>query len=147
MPFVKTLSIDHKDRPYFPWSIPSCRLCESITLDGNVTFLTGDNGVGKSTLLESLALKLKDLNVLTLMPPLKDSEAAQTVMPSLEVNLVRQPLQAHLIRAEDLGRKIEKYYAHVDDWAKKMELEEDIDEFRTKGVRFFETESFGFQRT
>jgi predicted ATPase len=45
----------------FPYSLPAVRNLESLPFHPNVTFLVGENGTGKSTLLEALAVSC-DLN-------------------------------------------------------------------------------------
>lgn len=43
----------------FPFSVPSIRSLERLTLDAPVTLLVGENGSGKSTFLEGLAIATK----------------------------------------------------------------------------------------
>lgn len=57
MPFLKSLRVSCPDDE-FPFSVPSIRaLEEGIRLHPKVTFLVGENGMGKSTLLEGIADK------------------------------------------------------------------------------------------
>jgi predicted ATPase len=44
---------EHADR--FPFSVPVVRTLEQLSLDAPVTFLVGENGSGKSTILEGIA--------------------------------------------------------------------------------------------
>lgn len=44
------------DETAYPFTIPSVRALESLNLDASVTFLIGENGSGKSTIIEALAL-------------------------------------------------------------------------------------------
>jgi predicted ATPase len=39
----------------FPFDVPAVAAVESLALDAPVTFLAGDNGTGKSTLVEAIA--------------------------------------------------------------------------------------------
>ena len=39
----------------FPWTIPAMRMIDRLRLDRPVTLITGDNGSGKSTILEAIA--------------------------------------------------------------------------------------------
>lgn len=57
MPFLSRLQVDIPDDGY-PFSIPAIRALErGLELHPKVTFLVGENGTGKSTLLEGLADK------------------------------------------------------------------------------------------
>ncbi|YCM43125.1 AAA family ATPase [Verrucomicrobiaceae bacterium 227] len=57
MPFLKSLSVRCPDDE-FPFSVPSIRSLEGgMKLHPKVTFLVGENGMGKSTLLEGIADK------------------------------------------------------------------------------------------
>jgi predicted ATPase len=57
MPFLSRLQVDAPDDAH-PFSIPAIRALErGLELHPKVTFLVGENGTGKSTLLEGLADK------------------------------------------------------------------------------------------
>lgn len=43
------------DRNSYPFSIPAVRTITSLSFRGNVTFFVGENGSGKSTILEAIA--------------------------------------------------------------------------------------------
>lgn len=45
----------------YPFNIPAIKNLDELNFDKNVTFLIGENGVGKSTFIEALAISL-DLN-------------------------------------------------------------------------------------
>lgn len=59
MPFIRSLAINcPNSSDSFPFSIPAIRALETpLKLHPKVTFLAGENGMGKSTLLEGLADK------------------------------------------------------------------------------------------
>lgn len=46
------------ERNHYPFNIKCIKELKDITLNSNVTFLYGENGVGKSTLLEAIAVNL-----------------------------------------------------------------------------------------
>ena len=58
-PFLKSVSL-HRDWvqsfEVFPYSIPAIKNLHTLDLHPNVTFFVGENGTGKSTLLEAIAV-------------------------------------------------------------------------------------------
>ena len=47
---------DEKDRSIYPFSLPVVKNLERLKFNKNITFFVGENGTGKSTLLEAIAL-------------------------------------------------------------------------------------------
>lgn len=47
----------HVDRISYPYNIPSIHSLDKLTFRSPVTFIVGDNGSGKSTFIESIAIK------------------------------------------------------------------------------------------
>ena len=59
--FIKRIIFERdkvSDFSKYPFSIPIINNFESLDFHSNVTFLIGENGVGKSTLIEAIALSL-----------------------------------------------------------------------------------------
>lgn len=55
-PFLRTIRCrSGADEGRFPFSVPAIRSLESLDLPGPVTFFVGENGSGKSTVLEAIA--------------------------------------------------------------------------------------------
>lgn len=55
--YIRQALIDGQtDSSLYPFNIPAVRRLESLEFDQPVTFLVGENGSGKSTILESLAV-------------------------------------------------------------------------------------------
>jgi predicted ATPase len=57
--FLKTLILRREDVPTFeryPFSIPAVRALHSLDLHESVTYFVGENGTGKSTLIEAIAV-------------------------------------------------------------------------------------------
>ena len=54
--YLKTEAIDSDN--LFPFNLPAVRMIEELVFHPNVTFLVGENGMGKSTLLEGIAIEL-----------------------------------------------------------------------------------------
>ncbi len=63
MPILRDARLDLsrvEDAEVFPFALPAVRaLRERLTFHPKVTFLIGENGAGKSTILEALAAKLE----------------------------------------------------------------------------------------
>lgn len=59
--YVKSLSLKEEEIPsfdLFPYNLPAVRELNELTFHPNVTYMIGENGMGKSTLLEGLAIAL-----------------------------------------------------------------------------------------
>lgn len=54
--FIRYIKIDDVDDSSYPFSIPAVKDIESISFDSPVTFFVGENGSGKSTIVESIAV-------------------------------------------------------------------------------------------
>ncbi|MED1557870.1 AAA family ATPase [Bacillus paramycoides] len=60
-PFLKSVSLQKENIPSFsayPYCLPAIRTLQSLVFHPNVTFIIGENGTGKSTLLEGIAVSL-----------------------------------------------------------------------------------------
>ncbi len=61
VPYVRKISLNRESVPSFdryPFHIPSIQSLTDLSLHPNVTFIVGENGMGKSTLLEGIAMAL-----------------------------------------------------------------------------------------
>ena len=103
MPYIGSININTERTKPFPYDIPAIRYAKDINLNAPVTFFIGDNGTGKSTLIETLAFRLQ-------LPHMDGSgyfknsfDAAKTLLPYLEVNYERQRSIGFFFRAEDFG--------------------------------------------
>lgn len=106
MPYIASFSITTERNNPFPYSIPAVKHAKNITLPSSVNFIIGDNGTGKSTLLEALAYRLQ-------LPHMdgggynkKGFEAARTLLPYLEVIWQIERSVGFFFRAEDFGNLI-----------------------------------------
>ena len=60
-PYVRSVILNREDIPAFseyPFNLPSIRTLNQLTFHPKVTYLVGENGMGKSTLLEAIAVSL-----------------------------------------------------------------------------------------
>lgn len=58
--FIKEVQINWEEVPNkneYPFNIPAIKNIKAITFKKNVTFLVGENGAGKSSILEAIAIK------------------------------------------------------------------------------------------
>ncbi len=90
------------DRSHFPFALPALREFERIELTAPVTFLVGENGSGKSTFIEALALRAK-LPPATGMPLEHDPTLAPVHPLALAFRLGWKPRTkfGFFLRAED----------------------------------------------
>jgi len=59
--YIRRIHLRHDSIPSFkqyPFSIPSIRLLYELSFHPHVTYIVGENGMGKSTLLEAIAISL-----------------------------------------------------------------------------------------
>lgn len=103
MSYLASIGIETDKTHPFPYDIPAVRHAKSLALSETVTFIVGDNGTGKSTLLETLAFRLQ-------LPHLDGSgyekrafQAAVTLLPYLQLEWRIHRSIGFFFRAEDLG--------------------------------------------
>ena len=61
MVFLKGIRLNEKegiDRKHYPFNIPALRDFEELPFESPVTFFVGENGMGKSTLIEAIAIAM-----------------------------------------------------------------------------------------
>lgn len=54
--FIRSVKVEKADVSVYPFSIPAVKALGSIELSSPVTFFVGENGSGKSTIIESIAV-------------------------------------------------------------------------------------------
>lgn len=108
MPFLRSLSINTSRQQPFPFNVPAVRHVRHIAIDHRITIFTGDNGTGKSTLLESIALAMNIPLIGDHIGKRYDFNAARLLQPHLQLEQVRKPLRGFFFRAEDFGDYIHK---------------------------------------
>jgi len=103
MSLLSSFGIHSERSNPFPYDITAVRHARDIDLSNPVTFFIGDNGTGKSTLLETLAFRLQLPHMDGVDYSKSGFEAARTLVPHLELQWqVERPL-GFFFRAEDFG--------------------------------------------
>lgn len=106
MPYLASLRIETDKSNPFPFNIDAVKFAKNIEFTTPVTFIIGDNGTGKSTLLEALAYRLQ-------LPHMDGSnyakigfEAAKSLLSYLKLEWhIDRPI-GFFFRAEDFGNLI-----------------------------------------
>lgn len=108
MPFLRSLSFNTTQTQPFPFNVAAIRHGRNIAIDSRITIFTGDNGTGKSTLLESIAVRMNTPLIGDHIGKRDDFNAARLLQPYLQLEQVRKPLNGFFFRAEDFGDYIYK---------------------------------------
>jgi predicted ATPase len=103
MAFIRSFSINTDKQHPFPFNIPAIKYAREVALSESVTIFVGDNGTGKSTLLESLACRLNVPLIGGFMGEEKSFTAARILKPCLEITWRRETAKGFFFRAEDFS--------------------------------------------
>ena len=108
MSFIKSLHMDCAQSEPFPYDVPAIKYAKHLDFGSTITFIIGDNGTGKSTLLETLAFRLQ-------LPHLDGSTyergtfwAAKKLVNDLEIEFNIERTIGFFFRAEEFGNQINK---------------------------------------
>jgi len=103
MPYIKSLHINTIKTKPFPFNVPAIKFAKHLDLSNKINFIIGDNGTGKSTLIESIAFRLQ-------LPHIDGSEyskasfqAAIKLASFLELKFNLDRPIGFFFRAEDFG--------------------------------------------
>lgn len=103
MSYIAKFSIEADRTNPFPFNIPGVRFARDVSLSNQVNFFVGDNGTGKSTLLETLAFRLQLPHIDGSGYSKKSFEAAIKLAPYLDLTYhIERPI-GFFFRAEDFG--------------------------------------------
>ena len=103
MAYLNSIHINtYKTHP-FPYDIPAIKYAKNIDLSNPITFLVGENGTGKSTLLETIACRLQLPHMDGSGYNKKSFDAAKTLLPYLELEWNMERSIGFFFRAEDFG--------------------------------------------
>lgn len=103
MIYLRSASLSESaQRGEYPFSVPALRDMERIEFTTPVTMLVGENGSGKSTFLEAVALKA-DLPPATGMPMKQDPtlKAVEPLAKALRLSWLTRTKKGFFLRAED----------------------------------------------
>tara|TARA_R110002096_G_scaffold56623_2_gene144422 strand:+ start:767 stop:1567 length:801 start_codon:yes stop_codon:yes gene_type:complete len=103
MPYLSKLNINTERTHPFPFDIPAIKYAKNIDLSNPITFLVGENGTGKSTLLETLACRLQLPHIDGSSYSKNSFDAAKTLLPYLELKWSIERSVGFFFRAEDFG--------------------------------------------
>lgn len=120
MSFIRSFSINTEKQQPFPYNIPAVRHARRVELGEKVTVFVGDNGTGKSTLLESVAYAL-DLPLIggRIGGASPSFAAAKLLKPFIDVEWKHEVRKGFFFRAEDFSHFID----NVDREREKIAME------------------------
>lgn len=128
----------------FPWTVPVLRDLERVEFPAPVTILAGENGTGKSTLIEALAVASD--RIAAGGADLKRDESlhgARRLARSFRLTWSRKTGRGFFLRAEDFFRYVRRLQGER---AELVELERDFSEGLTGYGRMLATGSARGQR-
>jgi predicted ATPase len=115
-PYLREISI-HPDAEFddseYPFSIPAVRCMDVLSLHADVTFFVGENGAGKSTILEAIAVNMglpgegghRDIS--------REEQDVSSLQDCLKlVKSFRKPRDSFFLRAESLFN-VATFYQNV----------------------------------
>ena len=103
MPFIKTLHINTDKVAPFPFNVAGVRYAKDLDLSSKINFIIGDNGTGKSTLLETVAFRLQLPHMDGSTYEKQSFQAAVKLAPYLELTFNIDRPTGFFFRAEDFG--------------------------------------------
>lgn len=103
MPYLKSLSINTEKQNPFPYNVPAVKFAKDINLDNEINFFVGDNGTGKSTLIESIAFRLQLPHMDGNDYPKRSFEGAIKLASHLDLKFKIDRPVGFFFRAEDFG--------------------------------------------
>ena len=131
---IRLRNIPENDSKAFPWTLPLIQQLEEITFEAPVTFFVGENGSGKSTILEAIAAALRlPVAGSNRMEEDPSMSAAVTLGNHLSLKYRKKMHHGLLARAEDFigfARKIKSEISALDE-----ELQDAIDNFKGGDIK------------
>jgi predicted ATPase len=108
MSFIQSFSINTDKQHPFPFNIPAVRFARDVAMGEKVTIFVGDNGMGKSTLLEAMAYAL-DLPLIggRIGGASPSFAAAKAIKPYMDIVWKWEVRKGFFFRAEDFSHFID----------------------------------------
>ena len=107
MPFISKISIiTDKENP-FPFSVAAVKHLKGIEIDKGITFLVGDNGTGKSTILETLSYHMNLPVIDGFKRSKRDYVAAKELQSYLDIEWNIHTEKGFFFRAEDFSHFVD----------------------------------------
>ncbi len=103
MSYLRSLNINTEKSNPFPFNVPAIKFARNIDLSNPITFFIGDNGTGKSTLVESIAFRLQLPHMDGAEYSKRSFEGAIRVSEYLELLFKIDSPLGFFFRAEDFG--------------------------------------------
>lgn len=103
MSFINRIHIETAKQNPFPYNIPAIKYAKHLDMSAKINFLVGDNGTGKSTLLETLAFRLQLPHMDGSGYSKKAFQAAVKLAEELEIDFNIERTKGFFFRAEDFG--------------------------------------------
>ncbi len=106
MSYLASFGIAAERTNPFPFNISAVKHAKNIQFKTPVTFIIGDNGTGKSTLLETLALSLQLPHMDGVSYHKSGFEASKKLLPYINLEWYIHRATGFFFRAEDFGNLI-----------------------------------------
>lgn len=102
MVYLQSASLPEERSDCWPFTIPAIKGLDRLVFDAPVTLLAGDNGTGKSTLLEALAVKLA-LPAIGRVDAGRDETLAglRPLARGIRLSFIKRPACRFFLRSED----------------------------------------------
>ena len=107
MPFISNISINTNKSNPFPYNVAAVKHLKDIEIDKAITFLVGDNGTGKSTILETIGYHMNLPLIDGFRRKNRGYEAAQALQPYLNIEWNIHTEKGFFFRAEDFSEFVD----------------------------------------
>ncbi len=103
MPYLNSLNINTEKQNPYPYNVSAIKYAKELDLSNKINFIIGDNGTGKSTLLETIAFRLQLPHMDGAEYSKKAFSAAVQLSAHLELKFKIARTRGFFFRAEDFG--------------------------------------------